>query len=138
MEGRGEVILYNFKRKTENKNNLHLTQKLQTEVLLRKEVEFIQFACFYVRRDFKFLNQIAMEKAKLTSPSSLSNLWSTRIWSTEEVSGKGYSGGDIPCSSSIILFHLAEAKNLFLSYVLTLKSTGSGCMCGLGKRVIDR
>lgn len=79
-----------------------------------------------------------MEKAKLTS--LLSNLWSTRIWSTEGVSGKGYSGGNISCSSIIILLHLAEAKNLFffLPYVLTLKSTGSGCVCNLGKRVIDR
>lgn len=99
--------------KLQIKINLQLTKKLQTGVLLRKKVNSFNLLVSMCSETSKFLNQIAMEKAKLTSPSSLSNLWSTGIWSTEEVSGKGYSGGDIPMLFKYYSFLLSRGKKSF-------------------------
>ena len=125
--------------KLQIKINLQLTKKLQTGVLLRKKVNssICLFLCAQRLQVFK-PNCYEESKADLSLFSFKPFFGQLEFGAPEEVSGKGYSGGDIPMLFKYYSFYLAEAKNLFFCYVLTLQSTGSGCMCGLGRRVIDR
>ena len=105
---------------------------------IKKKSEFIQFACFYTLRDLEtsFQTKLLCRKQSWPLPLLFQTFGQLGFGALKRFLEKDTVVVTFQCSSKYYPSLLSRGRKSSLSCVLTLQSTGSGCMCGFWKTVL--